>query len=58
LQTHRLDALTDREAEVLRLVARGMSNAEVAGTLFLESAVKTHVGTSSRSSACATGSRR
>ncbi len=37
-------SLTDREDEVLRLVAKGMSNAEIASTLFLgEATIKTHV---------------
>lgn len=41
----RLDALTAREHEVLDAMARGMTNLEIAGTLFLgESTVKTHVG--------------
>ena len=40
-----LDALTEREVEVLRLMATGMSNAEIATELILgEATVKTHVG--------------
>ncbi len=39
-----MERLTDREREVLALIARGMCNSEIAGELYLsQSTVKTHV---------------
>jgi DNA-binding NarL/FixJ family response regulator len=41
----RLDGLTPRELDVLRLVAKGLSNGEIARALFLsETTVRTHIG--------------
>ena len=43
-RTRVLERLTEREADVLRRVATGLTNSEIAGELFLsESTVKTHV---------------
>jgi DNA-binding NarL/FixJ family response regulator len=54
------DGLTRREAEILALIARGMTNTEIAGELFLSgNTVKTHINrifakTGSRDRAAAT----
>ena len=41
----RIDQLTEREHEALTLMARGLTNGEIADRLFLgEATIKTHVG--------------
>ncbi len=46
---HALALLTDREQDVLRLVATGLSNTDIAGKLFVsEATVKTHLNRTMR----------
>jgi DNA-binding NarL/FixJ family response regulator len=43
-QDHLIESLSERELEILRLIAQGASNREIAGALFLaEGTIKNHV---------------
>jgi DNA-binding CsgD family transcriptional regulator len=51
-----LDDLTEGELEVLGLIARGLSNAEIAEQVFIsDTTVKTHITHILQSSTCETG---
>ena len=53
-----VEPLTDREEEVLRAVARGRTNSEIADELFISlSTVKTHLTSLMAKLGAATGSR-
>jgi len=45
VESARLETLTEREKDVLSLIARGLTNSEIAAKLYIgETTVKTHVG--------------